>query len=184
MVDLWRMACQQRQLPLLCGADALRRRMRQRLGKLRIAIKMRRGVAGHLPAGKQGAHIHIVLHKLRGHDHIAHPHVRGQPTGHTGKNQTLNGKTLHQHRRGGGSGHFADAAQGQHHFLPMEHAPGKGAPRMAFGGGVGQQQLQALLFFRQGANNGKGHGKRGKKRRRAESKNRASRNERPGPDCP
>ena len=46
----------------------------------------------------------------------------------------------------------------------MEHAPGKGAPRMAFGGGVGQQLLQALLFFRQGANNGKGHGKTGKKR--------------------
>ncbi len=60
---------------------------------------------------------------------------------------------------GGGGGHLADAAQGQHHVLPVQAPACEGAPGKALGAGVLQQVLQAVLLFGQGADDGKGHEK-------------------------
>ena len=158
-VQLGAVAAQQGQWPVLRRLHAAAGGLFQRGGQGRVAAKVGLGVAGHQPARKQRAHVHVVLHKLLRHDHIAHAHARRHAPGHAGEQQALDAAMRDQRGGGGGGGHLADAAQGQHHVLPVQAPAREGAPGKAFGAGVLQQVLQAVLLFGQGADDGKGHAK-------------------------
>ena len=81
----WATALQQGLIPLRGCAGAVQRSLVQALGECGMAVKSRVWVARHLPAWKQGAHIHVVLYEMLGHHHVAHLHAGANTARHAGK---------------------------------------------------------------------------------------------------
>ena len=145
------------------GGQAVAHCLRQLRREFRIAGQAHTGVARHQPALEQGRHIHVVLHIVVRHHHIAHLHAIAHPACHAREHDALGCKTLNQHRGGGGRSHLANARERQHHRLAMQRPRPEGAPCVHHAPGLLQAFHQTGLFFGKGTEDGCSHGKDKKK---------------------